>query len=107
MGPTMRHTPQSRWQEKVFEDVLKERFYQDRQWGQNVDDKLNTPWMWCEIHIVGPEKTPKNSTTGWLRQVPSRHLPLRVSFARETRRARPSTNASEAYRFVSAPEMPW
>jgi hypothetical protein len=41
----MRKTLQSRWQEKVFEDVLKERLYQDRQWGQDVDDKLNTPWM--------------------------------------------------------------
>ena len=38
--------PQSRWQNKVFEDVLKERRYQERQWG-DVDDTLNTPWMWC------------------------------------------------------------
>jgi hypothetical protein len=38
--------PQSRWQKKVFEDVLKERRYQERQWG-DVDDTLNTPWMWC------------------------------------------------------------
>ena len=36
----MRHPPQSRWQERVFEDVLKERRYQDRQWGQEVDDTL-------------------------------------------------------------------
>ena len=43
----MRHPPESRWQQKVFEDVLKERRYQDRQWGQEVDDTLNTPWMWC------------------------------------------------------------
>ena len=46
-GPTMPHPPQSRWQQKVFEDVLKERLYQDRQWGPDVDDTLNTPWMWC------------------------------------------------------------
>ena len=26
---------------------MKERRYQDRQWGQQVDDTLNTPWMWC------------------------------------------------------------
>ena len=26
----MRHPPQSRWQQKVFEDVLKERRYQER-----------------------------------------------------------------------------
>jgi hypothetical protein len=38
--------PQSRWQKKVFDDVLKERRYQERQWG-DVDDTLNTPWMWC------------------------------------------------------------
>jgi hypothetical protein len=43
----MRHPPQLRWQQKVFEDVLKERRYQDRQWGLQVDDTLNTPWMWC------------------------------------------------------------
>ena len=43
----MRHPPQSRWQERVFEDVLKEMLYQDRQWGPEVDDTLNTPWMWC------------------------------------------------------------
>ena len=67
----MRHPPESRWQQKVFEDVLKERRYQDRQWGQEVDDTLNTPWMWCaylcsyatsgcKTHIAGREKTPKN-----------------------------------------------
>src|SRR6476659_5761059 len=39
--------PQSRWQQRVFEDVLKERRYQERKWGQEVDDTLNTPWMWC------------------------------------------------------------
>ena len=38
--------PQLRWQKRVFEDVLKERRYQERQWG-DVDDTLNTPWMWC------------------------------------------------------------
>ena len=38
--------PQSRWQKKVFDDVLKERRYQEHQWG-DVDDTLNTPWMWC------------------------------------------------------------
>src|SRR5574339_567487 len=43
-GPTM---PQSPWQQRVFEDVLKERRYQERKWGQDVDDTLNTPWMWC------------------------------------------------------------
>ena len=31
---------------KVFEDVLTERRYQDRQWGHGVDDTKNTPWMW-------------------------------------------------------------
>jgi len=35
-----------RWQQKVFDDVLKERRYQERQWS-HVDDTLNTPWMWC------------------------------------------------------------
>ena len=39
--------PQSPWQQRVFEDVLKERLYQERKWGQDVDDTLNTPWMWC------------------------------------------------------------
>ena len=38
---------QSVWQQRVFQDVLKERRYQERKWGQNVDDTLNTPWMWC------------------------------------------------------------
>jgi hypothetical protein len=38
--------PQSPCQKKVFEDVFKERRYQERQWG-DVDDTLNTPWMWC------------------------------------------------------------
>ena len=71
----MRHPPQSRWEQKVFEDVLKARRYQDRQWGQEVDDTLNTPWMWCaylcsyatkwmQNHIAGREKTPKSFTTG-------------------------------------------
>jgi hypothetical protein len=43
----MRHPPRSRRQQRVFDDVLKERRYQDRQWGQEIDDTLNTPWMWC------------------------------------------------------------
>jgi hypothetical protein len=36
----------SRWQTTVSEDVLRERLYQDRQWGHEVDDTRNTPWMW-------------------------------------------------------------
>ena len=36
----------SRWQTTVSEDVLRERLYQDRQWGHEVDDTQNTPWMW-------------------------------------------------------------
>jgi hypothetical protein len=100
----MRHTLQSRWQEKVFEDVLKERLYQDRQWGQDVDDKLNTPWM-LRVYLrlrdqvdenstsVDPRRHRRIFTTGWSRQVPSQQPPLRVSFARETRTARPSTKS--------------
>ena len=56
----MRHPPQSRWQQKVFEDVLKERRYQERQWGPNVDDNLNTPWMWCAYICSYATKWMKN-----------------------------------------------
>jgi phosphoserine aminotransferase len=67
--------PQSPWQQRVFEDVLKERLYQERKWGQDVDDTLNTPWMWCaylcsyatkwmQNRIAGRAEIPKNSTTG-------------------------------------------
>jgi hypothetical protein len=71
----MRHPPESRWQQKVFEDVLKERRYQDRQWGQEVDDTLKRHGCGarisvamrpsgCKTHIAGREKTPKNFTIG-------------------------------------------
>jgi hypothetical protein len=59
-GSTMRHPPQSRWQQKVFEDVLKERRYQERQWGPDVDDNLNTPWMWCAYICSYATKWMKN-----------------------------------------------
>jgi hypothetical protein len=36
----------TRWQTTVSEDVLRERLYQDKQWGHEVDDTQNTPWMW-------------------------------------------------------------
>ena len=50
-GSTTRHPPQSRWQQKVFEDVLEgEALLWSAIWGPNVDDNLNTPWMWC-AHI--------------------------------------------------------
>ena len=41
----MRHEYTDKYQ-KVFEDVLTERRYQDRQWGHGIDDTKNTPWMW-------------------------------------------------------------
>ena len=42
----MRHGYTDKHQEKVFEHVLTERRYQDRQWGHKIDDTQNTPWMW-------------------------------------------------------------
>jgi hypothetical protein len=42
----MRHEYTDKHQKKVFEDVLAERRYQDRQWGHEIDDTKNTPWMW-------------------------------------------------------------
>ena len=42
----MRHEHTDKHQKIVFEDVLKERRYQDRQWGHGIDDTKNTPWMW-------------------------------------------------------------
>lgn len=34
--------------------------YQDRQWGQDVDDTLNTPWMWCAYLCSYATKWMKN-----------------------------------------------
>jgi len=42
----MRHEYTDKHQKKVFEDVLTERRYQDRKWGHEIDDTMNTPWMW-------------------------------------------------------------
>ena len=42
----MRHEYTDKHQKKVFEDVLTERRYQDKQWGHGIDDTKNTPWMW-------------------------------------------------------------
>jgi hypothetical protein len=30
----------------IYEEIKKEREYQDRKWGHHADDNLNTPWMW-------------------------------------------------------------
>lgn len=30
----------------VYEEIKKEREYQDGKWGHETDDTLNTPWMW-------------------------------------------------------------
>jgi hypothetical protein len=34
-------------QQHVMEAILKERLHQDRQWGHDLDDTQNTPWMWA------------------------------------------------------------
>lgn len=31
----------------VYDEIKKERDYQDQKWGHGVDDALNTPWMWA------------------------------------------------------------
>ena len=31
----------------VYDEILKERTYQDQKWGHVADDTLNTPWMWA------------------------------------------------------------
>jgi hypothetical protein len=30
----------------VYDEIKAERKYQDDKWGTEVDDTLNTPWMW-------------------------------------------------------------
>lgn len=30
----------------VYDEIKNEREYQTHKWGNNVDDTLNTPWMW-------------------------------------------------------------
>jgi hypothetical protein len=56
----MRHGYTDKHQEKVFEDVLTERRYQDRQWGHEIDDKQNTPWMWTAYVCSYATKWMKN-----------------------------------------------
>jgi hypothetical protein len=34
-------------EEAVYLEISQERRYQDKRWGHEVDDTLNTPWMWC------------------------------------------------------------
>ena len=46
MAALLENSKMSRWQTTVSEDVLRERLYQDRQWGHEIDDTRNTPWMW-------------------------------------------------------------
>jgi hypothetical protein len=46
MGNIGKLPPHRKIQAKVFEEVLKERFYQDRKWGPKIDDTQTTPWMW-------------------------------------------------------------
>lgn len=36
----------------IYEEVEKERDYQQQRWGDTVDDTHNTPWMWC-AYIAG------------------------------------------------------
>jgi hypothetical protein len=31
----------------VYDEIKKEREYQDGKWGHETDDTLNTPWMWA------------------------------------------------------------
>ena len=59
--------PRSHAGQKVFEDVLKERLYQDRQWGPEVDDTLNTPWMWC-AYLCGYATKWMKDPHRWTRQ---------------------------------------
>lgn len=30
----------------IYDEIKKERDYQDGKWGHTVDDEKNTPWMW-------------------------------------------------------------
>ena len=31
----------------IYDEIQKEREYQDGQWGHKTDDTQNTPWMWA------------------------------------------------------------
>lgn len=31
----------------IYDEIRKEREYQDGKWGHETDDTLNTPWMWA------------------------------------------------------------
>jgi hypothetical protein len=31
----------------VYDEIKQERDYQDNRWGHEIDDTLNTPWMWA------------------------------------------------------------
>lgn len=33
--------------EAIFGEIENERIYQDKRWGTETDDTLNTPWMWA------------------------------------------------------------
>jgi hypothetical protein len=101
----MRYPPRSRWQHKVFEDVLKERLYQERQWG-DLDDTLNTPWMWCAYICSYATKWMQNPHR-WTREDTEEFYDRMIqtsaiaaaaaesAFAREIPTARPFTKASE------------
>ena len=36
----------------VYDEIASERAYQEGLWGNEADDKLNTPWMWT-AYITG------------------------------------------------------
>jgi len=31
----------------VYDEIKKERDYQEERWGHDLDDSRNTPWMWA------------------------------------------------------------
>lgn len=32
---------------RIFAEIEKERLYQQKRWGNEADDSINTPWMWA------------------------------------------------------------
>ena len=33
--------------DSIYKEIVAERTYQKEKWGNEVDDTLNTPWMWA------------------------------------------------------------
>jgi len=75
MGNIGKLPPHRKIQAKVFEEVLKERFYQDRKWGPKIDDTQTTPWMWSAYTC--------NYATKWMKDPFTLPETILVSFTTE------------------------